>query len=245
MESIKNLIPEIVKQNMKNPLPDPEPETPENSKRRLRNERRQWLIDAGVPNVHLGSCFNNFAATPGTPQYNIKARLMATMANGFGDIRISQKKNVILLYGGVGTGKTHLAVAIMRFLMARIQAGNIGDLWPGAIKYINLGRVYDKYAVATIEEKEKIQHDILIKRVLIVDELDKIKPTDGGRDFRARIIEQAYDTQLPRIFLTNLCPPADGRINELRLDIGDWLYDRLRQKAHAFAFDWESQRGKI
>ena len=246
-ELTKLEIPQVVLENISNPLPAPPPETWEQKKERRKQERTQWLKDAGVENRHIYACFADYESSPGSKQAKVKDELYKLATGGmiYAEKAEAPRKNVILMCGYSGTGKTHLAVAIMREILRRVQSGKALWMAPSQVKYINLAKEYSRYlALQSVEERAEYLHRLMTTWFLVIDEVEKIKDTEGGRDFRARLLEHAYDSMLPRIIISNLSPASETGENELKAELGDWLYDRLRECAKYYAFDWDSYRGQ-
>lgn len=137
----------------------------------------------------------------------------------------------LLFFGAVGTGKTHLGIALAR---AIIEEGGTA--------------IYARAAQITAEIKEtwgtnKPERIVFEKYaepdLLILDEIGRQRATDTERLALFEVIHRRYEQQKPIIAISNL----DGE--KLREYLGDAAIDRLRENGRAVLFDWKSCRFKI
>lgn len=102
----------------------------------------------------------------------------------------------LLLIGTYGTGKTHLATAIMnRLLDDGIPA--LYDTWAG-----HLQRLKDEFA------NGERRHLALMKKVdvLIIDDLGKDKLTEWNNEILFEVINYRYEHRKPVVITTNATP---------------------------------------
>ena len=123
----------------------------------------------------------------------------------------------LVFIGGVGVGKTHLAVAILRELIERYQARGLFYQF-GAL----LRQIQDSYNPVSQTSELKVLQPVFDADVLVLDELGASKPTDWVRDTMMQIINTRYNDKRMTIFTTNY---LDTRKNEK--DIGEILEDRI------------------
>ena len=122
----------------------------------------------------------------------------------------------LLLTGPVGVGKTHLAVAILRELIARYQARGLFYQF-GAL----LRQIQDSYNPVSQNSELAVLAPVFNAEVLVLDELGASKPTDWVRDTMMQIINNRYNEKRLTIFTTNY---SDSRKNEKD---GEILEDRI------------------
>src|ERR1700752_3340481 len=121
----------------------------------------------------------------------------------------------LLLTGPVGVGKTHLAVAILRELIARYQVRGLFYQF-GAL----LRQIQDSYNPVSQNSELTVLAPVFNADVLVLDELGASKPTDWVRDTMMQIINNRYNEKRLTIFTTNY---SDLRKNEKE---GETLEDR-------------------
>jgi DNA replication protein DnaC len=140
----------------------------------------------------------------------------------------------MLLMGGVGTGKTHLALAIASHL--------INECLVKAI-YRTVGMITSDiratYKDRTGASETYIMREIIGADLLILDEVGATKQSEFELATLFAIINGRYEQYRPTIIISNLAP------SELGDAIGSRCVDRVRENGCVgVAFDWESQRGK-
>jgi DNA replication protein DnaC len=139
----------------------------------------------------------------------------------------------LLLMGGCGSGKTHLAVAALNDVVhsgkpGRVVFANFQDL----IQEIQAS--FDPDQTAT---KAEIMRPLLEADLLVLDELGSVKPTQFVQDILYYVINTRYNEELATIFTTNyLDYPADVKQEKLEDRIGVRLRSRLAEMADRIDF---------
>jgi DNA replication protein DnaC len=100
--------------------------------------------------------------------------------------------------GPVGTGKTHLAVAILRQLIKRYRIHGLFYQFGALLKEIQ-----NSYNQTTQASEWSILQPVLDAEVLVLDELGVSKPTDWVRDTMLHVINSRYNDNRITIFTTN------------------------------------------
>ena len=171
--------------------------------------------------------FDNYNCTT-VSQKELVDLLKKFCKNGF-------DKNIIII-GGVGTGKTHLAYAIMNSITGRwMHSGN---------EYYQMGPVYYGTAKEMIDNIKCSWNDKSISNmdiycqipVLIIDELGVQYGTDCERTEMYEIFNNRYNDMLPIIALSNNSLP------ELKKILGQRIYDRLTSGAIIYELSGKSHR---
>jgi DNA replication protein DnaC len=104
----------------------------------------------------------------------------------------------LLLMGGVGVGKTHLAIAIIRAL---IETKGVACLFyeSGSL----LKAIQESYSTISQTSEMRVLAPVYDTEVLVLDELGAIVPTDWVRDTLYQIINTRYNNSKLTIFTTN------------------------------------------
>lgn len=136
----------------------------------------------------------------------------------------------MIMVGGVGTGKTLLASAILDSLVDKYRCE--------IIKVIELVRclkaTWSKDSEVT--EEKLISHFVNLD-LLILDEVGSQFGSDTEKLFIFDIIDGRYQDMKPTILISNL------DINGIKEVIGERCVDRLREGGGSMiAFDWKSSR---
>ena len=126
----------------------------------------------------------------------------------------------LLLQGGCGTGKTHLAVAALQEI---IQSDK-----PGKLLFSNFQDLIQEIQ-ATFDpespvDKSELLRPLLEADLLVLDELGSQKPSNFVHDILYYIINSRYNGMRTTIFTTNNVD-----------DLGDRIGDRLRSRLYEMA----------
>jgi DNA replication protein DnaC len=139
----------------------------------------------------------------------------------------------LLLMGGCGVGKTHLAVAA---LVEIIQSGK-----PGRMIFSNfqdlIQEIQASFDPDTATTKAEIMRPILEADLLVLDELGSQKPTQFVQDILYYVINTRYNEERTTIFTTNyLEATADAKDESLEQRIGVRLRSRLAEMTQRVDF---------
>lgn len=103
----------------------------------------------------------------------------------------------LLFMGPAGVGKTHLAVAIMKGLLAKGFACVFYEF--GSL----LKEIQDSYNPISKSSEMRVLAPVYQSHVLVLDELGATVPTDWVRDTMYQIINKRYNDKKLTIFTTN------------------------------------------
>jgi DNA replication protein DnaC len=138
----------------------------------------------------------------------------------------------LLLIGSLGTGKTHLAVGVLRRLIQERGARGIFCDYGALIKDIQ--QSFNGRAGTT---EYHLLDPILNTEILILDDLGAQKPTEWVWDNIALILNTRYNNKLTTIITTNYpdLPPAGGDLTDparsaRELTLGDRIGERMRSR---------------
>ena len=192
-------------------------------KERAENLANRKKFQAGISRRNLNKTFNDYKCNSPLQQ---KAKASCEkFVNDF-----PNSKNLLLL-GSVGTGKTHLASAVVDSLVDTNECL--------IIKAIDLIRALKG---SWSNESTDTEVGLIAKfsnlKLLVIDEVGTQFGSDTEKLFMFDIIDGRYQNVLPTILISNL--DIDG----LKEIIGERCLDRLREDGGSVvAFNWESQRG--
>lgn len=138
----------------------------------------------------------------------------------------------LLLMGGCGVGKTHLAVAALNEI---INSGK-----PGRVLFSNfqdlIQEIQASFDSDSAASKSEIMRPLLEVDLLVLDELGSQKPTTFVQDVLYYVINTRYNSELTTIFTTNYYDRADGKDETLEQRIGTRLRSRLAEMADRVEF---------
>jgi len=133
----------------------------------------------------------------------------------------------LMLMGNYGTGKTHMAMAILREILKNGIAGvfvSMPDLVNDLIMSFKTDDQSTKYETA------------LTKKLVVIDDLGAERLRDWVKEYIYRLINTRYLKEMPMILTTNLSIP------ELEEHIGKAAVDRLVEICDIIPFEGPSWR---
>ena len=146
----------------------------------------------------------------------------------------------LLLTGPVGTGKTHLSVAILRGLVEKGIPCLFYEF--GAL----LKEIQNSYNPVSQTSELKVLAPVYETEVLVLDELGASKPTDWVRDTMMQIIGTRYNDRRLTIFTTNYLDarrsPADETLEDR---VGVRLRSRLYEMCKTVQIEGEDYRRRV
>lgn len=170
-------------------------------------ERHREYIDKLTKECNLGRRFINRTFENFEAAGNRKA---FSKARAYVENFEKSEGQGLLFIGNAGTGKTHLAAAIVNHL---IRDKSIPSIFITAIELFGLLRDFDNHQ----ERLKKIKTIPL----LVIDDLGKEKITDWNREKLFEIVNARYEDYLPIIITTN------DNHKELERNVGEAIYSRL------------------
>lgn len=185
------------------------------------------LIGAGITPRFAAATFDSYRAEK-EPQQKALAKCRAYAEQFPANFRAGRS---LLLTGNVGCGKTHLASAIVRTVVAdhcRALIIPAGDIVSIARASMVPGSGYTDRDVAV---------HLGSLDLLVIDEVGAQKGSEYELGLLHSIIDRRYQAVLPTVVISNL--NAEG----LKSYIGDRALDRLRQSGgQQVGFTWSSMR---
>lgn len=135
----------------------------------------------------------------------------------------------LILRGHPGTGKNHLATAIMK---AVLRQGYTALRLKAAV-------FLEAFWAKDFGERDRWVYDMAHLDLLVIDEIGRASNSQAAADAFFRLIDGRYEAVRPTIIISNL--DRDG----LRETLGAAAYDRLTEGGgRLINFDWNSQRGR-
>lgn len=196
----------------------------EDKRKQAEARQRKLLGRAAIPERFVGRSFDNF-------QTDTEAKMAAVTAirdysEAF-DER-SRRGLGLILFGKPGTGKSHLAAAVLQDHIDK------DVLYATCLDLIRMVRETWR------KDSEQSERQVLAYLggldLLVIDELGVQYGTEGEQTIMFDVLDRRYRDVKPTIILTN--QGADG----LKAYLGERTYDRLRETCRSIPFDWESYR---
>lgn len=195
--------------------------------RRNREARTRKLLGrAAIPSRFVGRGFDNFDADTDAKRQALT--VLRDFSESFEDV--ASKGRGLILSGKPGTGKSHLAAAV---LQAHIEKD---VLYATCLDLIRMVR--ETWRKDSQQSERQVLSYLANLDLLVIDEMGVQYGTDGEQTILFDVLDARYREVKPTILLTN--QGAEG----LRSYLGDRTFDRLRETCRFVAFEWESYRPK-
>lgn len=170
-----------------------------------------------IPERYKNCSFNTY--TPANPSQSKAYSFAVKFSSEF--FTVDQG---LLLTGPVGTGKTHLAISILKDVASHYNIYGLFYQFGALLKEIQ-----DSYNPNTQSSELGVLAPILTADLLVLDELGVSKPTDWVRDTMMHIINTRYNDKKLTIFTTNY---PDDRPSEREETLEDRIGVRLRSRLY-------------
>ncbi len=192
---------------------------------RLQQERiSRCTANIGLPLRFNGASFDNYD-TP-TDEHKKAVYGCAEFAT---QIERREYANLILM-GGVGTGKTHLAAALCKKL-----AGQLISARYSSVREI-VQMVRETWGGRSNESEASVLSRFTSPDVLVIDEVGVQNGSANEQAILFDVINERYESMLPVVLVSNL--DAAG----IKQAIGDRSFDRIRDAGSSISFTWGSYR---
>ncbi len=187
--------------------------------RRREQIRNHALMAAKIPARFSGLSLDSFQASSDAQRSALQH------ARDF----VNAPATGLLFLGSCGTGKTHLACAILQRMIDRSGDG----LYVTTMHAVR--RVKQTYRNTELSEQAAI--DSLVKPyLLVIDEVGVQHGSDTERLILTEIINERYGAERPTIMIANLT------MAEFTQTLGERVVDRFREGGRVVVFDWPSYR---
>lgn len=203
-------------------------------KRAEEARERRMTVDrltdsAGIPLRFRDRTFASFKAEGAGQQF--AQRVCRQYAENFGEVR--KRGASIVMTGGPGTGKTHLACAIANAViesdLASVRFRTVSEL---------MRRIKDTYRKDSTRTESDVIDGYTWLDLLVVDEIGVQVGSDHEKLLLFDVLNGRYQNLRPTILLSNLSAA------DLETYLGHRVMDRYRECGTVLAFDWPSHRGR-
>lgn len=194
---------------------------------------RRVLEGAGIPGNYKDASIDNFSLPKDNPTARAALGLVMTKVRGFVREFPNSDKPGLLIFGSPGVGKTHLAVAAFRQLIAKGFKGMFFD-------YQNLlERIRGSYNESSGISDRDAYSAALETEILLLDDLGAQRVTAWVEDTVTSIITYRCNHRKPLIATTNLYDEAAGDTRERDLDLKSkyFLEERIGMRARSRLFE--------
>ncbi len=195
---------------------------------RAERDRRQSvaLSNAAIPARFIGRTFENFRAE--TEEQRRALTVARDYSEGF--TAYAKKGQGLLFLGQPGTGKSHLAAAILQAHMGKdVRYMTCLDL---------VRLIRETWRKDSARSERQVLSMLGALDLLVIDEIGVQYGTEGEQTILFDVLDLRYRDMRPTILLSN--QNADG----LKAYLGDRTFDRIKETSTAVQFHWASYRAQ-
>lgn len=195
----------------------------------LRRLQAQAMLEAaGVPRRLQNATLKSYLSE--TDSQQAAHKLVCEYAKHLGE-KLESGDGLIMM-GNMGTGKTHLAVGLIR---VATRTHNV------KARYVTAPALFSRVR-ASYSGNGETEADILAEfadtPLLVLDEIGVGKGSDNELNLIYALLGRRYDECRPTVIITNLMS------EDLKAWLGERVVDRLRETSPVVLFNWESYRGR-
>ena len=183
--------------------------------RQAQEAERERLESLNIEPMYFTSTLDNFIA--GSPEQQ--------RALSYAQAMVKDRAGKLVLLGSNGTGKTHLAVGIVRVLGGAIYS-----------MYEITTRIRASYVSGAKEAELQIVDELARIPMLAIDEIGRTKGSDAETNWLSYIVDKRHARGLPLMLISNkhtrkTCPDG-GCQNCLENYISEDIMSRLAEDGH-------------
>ena len=191
----------------------------EEAERKIQQQALMYSRIDGLPKRYRHASFKNYVVKTET-QRHVFNTVLAYAEN--------PSYRWLVMLGNNGTGKTHLSHALLKCT---------GGIY----------REFDEIASELLDAQAKGQgeigeiiHKYSTAKMLVIDEIDKVKATEGRIRWLNIILRRRYNNLLPLVILGNT--DVNTICNSVDLLGNQAIRDRIREVGTVLQFTWTSYR---
>lgn len=179
--------------------------------------------------------FDNYTLRADWPGSADVKRQVMNYCTGLIDDTLPRSRNWLILCGSYGSGKSHLAAAIIRNMFL-VKHPSYFRVWPAYLERIKASwererRVFDDSDDGPQETESDIARELQNGKVVVIDDLDKKVATEWTKSTLYSVLNHRYNAELPTILTFNYGPgeadpQAPGRA-ALEQYLGRAVLDRV------------------
>jgi DNA replication protein DnaC len=179
------------------------------------NEGKELSRRAGIPDNYRDASFDNFLLPHDNPTVSRQLQGAMVTIKGYSNNYPALKDKLgLLLVGPQGVGKTHLAIAVLRQLIARGHQGVFFD-------YQNLlERIRSGFDERMGSANRETYQNALDAEILLLDDLGAHRVTDWVEDTITSLITHRCNYRKPVIITTNFPDPDMGGTSVEKAEAG-------------------------
>ncbi len=186
--------------------------------------------NSGIPPRYTTRTIDNFKAVTEQQQ-----KTLLTVKNYIDNFDyVIEKGTSMIMTGGVGTGKTHLASAIAHSFIEKNKT----------VAFMTISAMFRKiretYRVNSRKTEQEVIDDLREVDLLILDEIGLQKGSDSEEYLLFEVLNERYGYFKPTIIISNL------GVTDIKRYIGIRVMDRLKEGGGKLAvLDWASYRKQV
>lgn len=188
-------------------------------------------IIAGVPEIFRKATFANYSAEMAKAKRNLE--VLRSYADNFATVLATQPATGLLLHGYTGTGKTHLACALISALLAKGYTAKYTSAPALLMQLREASRGMSGQSLSAL------MNELSGVQLLVFDEYGAHTRNDYDYQLLFQLIDARYQRNLPTVTITN------EEVKDVEAQLDQRFLERLLgTAAPKLAFDWASARGK-
>lgn len=168
-------------------------------------QKEKAMANTGIPNRFINATIDTYI--PKNPTQETAMVVLKEYAN---DLQNMLERGIgVTLHGAVGTGKTHLAVAILSIAISKLYS----------VHFAAEDTIFDNFKENWGEPEKEIQYLTKLQKVrfLVIDDIGIRRPSDYVSDRYEAIFNTRYANGLPTIITTNKSPTELREVYERQM----------------------------